>query len=420
MKVNAGRILVLGFSTLLLISATYYLIRFWGIAHALFGMVAIITLPFYTTLSVSVMIGLPSIALALVSFVSLVVWQQDGRVLWMLTSAIFLALSVMTKIWTIILVPIFLMGIFWETWNRAKGEAKLRSSVRQVLTWFLVFAGAGILIALLCIRPRYIPQLVSTHLAASGTDMMQLLASRATLNSFLDDSIPLFLLSLFGAITAIRTKTVHALYLVAWVLVGYLLLVWIVPNWHHHQLLITIPAALLASIALGTALTDLVERMRSSRLWTTRALPAAAIALVFMIFAAQRVPRTLRNFRLDLPNLSGTFSAADQPEFEIVAIMTNYANGTSSVFTDRPMYAFRSGMQVHPDLAVITEKRYITGDPSQEKIYDILMETMPEQVILGRFNIPAVLDYMETRNFIRVDSSLRSRHYMRADIYEEP
>ncbi len=57
MKVNAGRILVLGFSTLLLISAMRYLQKFWGIPHAIFGMIAIVTLPFYTTLSVSVMIG---------------------------------------------------------------------------------------------------------------------------------------------------------------------------------------------------------------------------------------------------------------------------------------------------------------------------------------------------------------------------
>jgi hypothetical protein len=46
-------------------------------------------------------------------------------------------------------------------------------------------------------------------------------------------------------------------------------------------------------------------------------------------------------------------------------------------------------------------------------------ETKPEQVILGRFDFPAVRDYMETRNFVRVDNSPRSRHYVRGDIFTD-
>jgi hypothetical protein len=65
----------------------------------------------------------------------------------------------------------------------------------------------------------------------------------------------------------------------------------------------------------------------------------------------------------------------------------------------------------------MTKKRYSTGQPSQEEIRVIMEETKPEQVILGRFDFPAVRDYMETRNFVRVDNSPRSRHYVRGDIY---
>jgi hypothetical protein len=100
--------------------------------------------------------------------------------------------------------------------------------------------------------------------------------------------------------------------------------------------------------------------------------------------------------------------------------MSKYVDKTKHLFTDRPMYAFRSGIPVHPYLAVFTRKRYATGQPSQEEILSILLETKPEQVILGRFNIPAAQEYMETRNFVRVDSSPRSRHYVKRDIYEQP
>ena len=84
------------------------------------------------------------------------------------------------------------------------------------------------------------------------------------------------------------------------------------------------------------------------------------------------------------------------------------------------MYAFRSGMPVHPYLAVITAKRYYTGQPSPEEILSILLETKPEQVIINRFDFPAVKEYMEPRNFRRVDNSPKSRHYVIGEIFANP
>jgi hypothetical protein len=137
------------------------------------------------------------------------------------------------------------------------------------------------------------------------------------------------------------------------------------------------------------------------------------------VLAYQRIPPTINNFRIDLPNF-GTYEPSDQVDFEIVALIGKYAEQTHYLFTDRPMYAFRSGMRVHPGLAVITQKRYTTGEPSQEEIAAILEEIKPEQVILSRFEIPAVKEYMSTRNFVRVDNSPVSRHYVRGDIFAEP
>jgi hypothetical protein len=420
MKVNAGRILVLGFSTILLISAMHYLQRFWGIPHAIFGMIAIITLPFYTTLSVSVMIGLPSITFALLSFVGLARWHQNESVYWLIISAIFLALSVMTKIWTVILVPIFVAGIIFNKAGFFQGKPSLRDSIRPLLAWSLGFILVASLISLILIQPIYIPHLVSAHLAAGETDVIQSIAEGNPMNSYLDDSLAIFILAIFGVIKVIRSRMWHGLYLAAWILSAYLLLLWVItPFWHHHQILITIPAALLASVAAGSAFTDLSRRLRESKIWTPKVIPSAAILLVSVFFVYQRFPPTLKGFNSDLPNL-GTYAPEDQPDFEIVAIMSKYVDKTKHLFTDRPMYAFRSGIPVHPYLAVITTKRYATGQPSQEEILSILLETKPEQVILSRFNIPAVQEYMETRNFVRVDSSPRSRHYVKRDIYEQP
>jgi hypothetical protein len=131
-----------------------------------------------------------------------------------------------------------------------------------------------------------------------------------------------------------------------------------------------------------------------------------------------RVPPTANNFQLDLPNFNRPDLSQDV-DFEIVAIIGDYAGRTKYLFTDRPMYAFRSGVAMPPELAVITQKRYSTGDPSQEEIYAALMDTKPEQIIIYRFAYPAVRDYMETRNFVRVDNSIRARHYVMREIIDD-
>jgi hypothetical protein len=418
LKVNAGRLLILGMSAATIGAATDFLTRRWGIWHAIFGFIVMITLPFFTTLSVSIMIGLPSIAFAMLSFACLDRWHQFGGDIWLLASGIFLALSVFTKIWTVILGPIFLVGILIELWQRNKGKPKAFSRLCPLMWWGLGIVAVTLIVVIFMIGLENIPQLISVHLAAGETPEMQLIAETRSLNSFLEDALVVFGLGLMGCLYVILKREWHTLYLVAWVVVAYgFLMAVVVPAWFHHQLLVTIPAAMLGGIAIGSALEDLVRRVRESELLSFGTLPALLVMLLVVYFISDRVPPTADNFRLDLPNF-GAPDLSKDVDFEIVALIGNYADRTHYLFTDRPMYAFRSGVAMPPELAVITQKRYSTGDPSQEEIYDVLMETKPEQIIIHRFEYPAVREYMKTRNFVRVDSSIRSRHFVMREIMD--
>ena len=420
LKVNAGRLLILGFSTALIGGATDYLVRRWGVLHAIFGVIALVTLPFYTMLSVSIMIGLPSLAMAMLSFVSLDRWHQSRRPGWLVASGVLLALSLFTKIWTVVLGPVFLAGILLGEQKRGGHELKIADRLRPVFWWAVGLIPVSLFVIFVMIGPTHLLQLVGVHLTAGETAEMQAIAERHTVNSFLEDSLVLIGLSLFGIGIAVWKKAWHALYLVGWALAGYSLLAWVVvPTWFHHQLLVTIPVALLGAIAMGTAAADIFNRLRASKLWAWGTLPSVLILVVVVFFALERVPPTADNFRLDLPNFAA-YDLSQDVDFEIVAIIGNYAERTHFLFTDRPMYAFRSGVPVSPGLAVITQKRYSTGDPTQEQIYSILLETKPEQVILTRFDHPAVQRYMQPRNFIRVDKSPVSRHYVMREIMDAP
>ncbi len=418
LKVNAGRLLILAMSAATIGAATDYLTRRWGVAHALFGFIALVTLPFFTTLSVSIMIGLPSIAFAMLSFVSLDRWHQHDGVVWLVGSGILLTLSVFTKIWTVILGPIFLLGILLHIWREREPGSRFLDQARPLFWWALGIIPLALVIIVSMISPENLLQLVEVHLAAGDTSDLQVIAETRSINAFLEDSLFLFGLSFLGSLYVIYKKAWHALYLIAWVLIGYAFLAWVVvPAWFHHQLFITIPAAVLGGIAVGSSIRDLLHKTRESGLMKLSALPALLVLLFTGCFLIERIPPTANNFQTNLPNFRAPDLSQDV-DFEIVAIIGNYAEQTNFLFTDRPMYAFRSGVAMPPELAVITQKRYSTGDPTQEEIYAALMRTKPEQIVIYRFEYPAVLEYMETRNFVRVDNSPRARHFVMREIID--
>jgi len=78
-EVTPARLLVLLFSTLLVWAGAQFLQLTWGKLAAILFLPLAIMIPRYLVLSVSVMIGLPSIALAMVSMLFMIVWHKDGQ-----------------------------------------------------------------------------------------------------------------------------------------------------------------------------------------------------------------------------------------------------------------------------------------------------------------------------------------------------
>ena len=96
MEVNVGRFTVLILSACLLWASFEFLRIVWGNLHAIAGAVLILLLPLYMTLSVSVMIGLPSLTFAMFSILSVAVWHIHRQTIFVVLSA--LAMSISTQI----------------------------------------------------------------------------------------------------------------------------------------------------------------------------------------------------------------------------------------------------------------------------------------------------------------------------------
>lgn len=385
--INALRTLVLLFSTTLLGSAYFFLLFTWGTWHALAGALLIFLLPFYTMLSVSVMIGLPAIAFAGLSFLALTLWHRRHTNLWLVLSAAAMGFSILTKLFTVFLVPIFIAGILLDQWSRFGRTVNWSKVLKPAFIWSLVFAIIVIGLGLIMVGPTNVAQLFETHLIARNIEGYLSYAETHTITWYLRDSWAILLLALIGTIFTLQRRKWLSLYLVAWVTTGYLLLNIQVPVWHHHQLLITIPAAMLAGIAVGETVHLIPQIFRTRKVLNSRSLLGAATIIGFVLALISLIPQIYIDFTTPVYLL--------ERERMFLVRMDNHAPETKWFVTDVPMYAFRVGVPVPPPLSVISDKRLVTGNLTEEKIIDMINEYEPEQIFIGRFEFPELESFLQ-------------------------
>jgi hypothetical protein len=393
-SVTLARIGVVGFSMVLLGSALHFLQRTWGSAHAFSGFLLIILLPYYPRLSVSVMIGLPAVALSLAAFAFYVRWKRSRDGLPLTASAVLMAMAVLTKGFV---APLgFLMGlsILQSELSKSGKRTSLLSSLRATLLWGGIVGGI-LLIAALMIGPDHWNQLSSSHSAAGEVQEYIERAQKINIHLYLRDAWGVLALGIIGAGLAAKRRELSTVILALWSFAGYLLLANTLPVWYHHQLVITVPAAILASIPLGETISRLWRQIADRRI----GLPsvAFALALAFMVWTQfSRIPPLLRHFDFGFPNLWQEGEKLSRP-YTILHRMTQERNESEMLVTDRLMFAFRLEKTVPPDLAVFSGKRLHTGLLTEQMVISAIAQTDPDQVLLARHEMPLVKDYLKGR-----------------------
>jgi 4-amino-4-deoxy-L-arabinose transferase-like glycosyltransferase len=411
-EVNAARLLVLLFSTLLVWACAQFLQLTWGRLSAILFLPLIIMTPRYLGLSVAVMIGVPCIALAAVSLVLVTFWHQDRRDLWLVLSGFLLAFSVLIKFFTGFLVPIFLVGITLSAYHDHKGEKFSWRILRPALVWSSCFAGLAILLTLMMVGPGNLWLIIYPHLMAPSQELFQL--EGYSINVHLQAAVPLLLLALPGALIAIFKRNWLGLYPLAWALAAYLLFSFYSPVFYHHQLLITVPAAMLSAPAVAEGILSLVHVRRFSDLAHVSAL-LGVIALIGFVWLPFHYSKALNDELTDLPRISGFTLKATPGKLKILHAMEKYADKTNWILTDMPMYAFRVGRPVPPNLATFSQKRVSTGSLTEKDVLDSMREYRPEQVLMARFEFPGLEDYLK-ENYTRIESAEAFRLFLRNDL----
>jgi hypothetical protein len=410
------RLTVLLFSCVLFWAAVQYLKAFWGTNHAIAGGLILILLPSYLRLSVSIMVGLPAIALAMLSFLAISYWHKDKKKLWLVLSGFALALSIMTKLFTGLLAPLFVAGLIAQEWQGFRKTGSWSQFLTPGVLWTGGFGITALLTGLLSIYPDGLSQLTVTHWTAQQTEF----SDPTSIAGYLSESLPAIFLAVIGSVYVLQRGRPTGLYLTGWALAGFLLLSQYSPIWYHHQLLVTIPVAILAGVAIGEFLVAIRDRFRNLRPVSVGAAMHVAVAVLIPYFAASSLSSSIRELDYRLPNLRPP--AADLREIEAVGmldVMREYADATNYILTDRPMFAIWLGKPVPPEVAALTGKRLLTGELSQVEIISAIQRYQPEQVALARFELPQVEVYLQ-QHYRLVYHLTDHRLYVRGDLMPNP
>ncbi len=388
-KVLPARLAVLAFSALLMTSAVVYLHVFWSRLHAILGLLLLVLLPSYAQLSVSVMVGLPAIALAMASLLFLCLWQRGERVAWLVLSACLLSASIMVKLFTVILLPIIVAGLLLAPGRQALQGPGKWGRIRPALVWSATFGLVLGAVLLGLVGPTNVPQLFETHLGVRGIEYFE----RETLVRHGRDLWPLFLLATLGSGWVILKRAWTGTCFLAWMVVGAAFLTVNTPVWYHQVILIACPACVLGAIGVAEPL--------AGKTWggwgrLCQAALAIAAGVLLVVYALWAIPRVVGKMDSRLPNLVAG-EALRAREYDLLTLIDYFDPGGKVLVTDRPMFAFRSRRETPPELANLSQKVMRGGIVSEQRIIDLIHATAPPIVLLARFDLPEVESYLDSR-----------------------
>ena len=357
-SVYQARILIL-ISSAILLFTFYQIIKLqWGNLCASIAILFLLLSAFYFELSISVMLGIPALSLAMLSIYGVMLFKKLAFKPLLILSGIIMALSLQTKFFTAFLIPIIILEI-----------AKPRS-FPLILLWLGTILTTYFGISTIFFHSNFSmfsQQLFQPHLIRILPDSNFLVIWKIILTDY-----DIALMALIGIILLLKQQKWKFLFPVLWLMIASAILLMHRPIWHHYYLFVSLPICWLAAIGLSELFHGKLKQGRF-------ALILHWISICLIILTILRLPIRYNRIRESIED------EAAVKEHEIIELMSKYKKSTHWIFTDRPIFAFYADMLVPPELAVISNKRILTGNLQPDYIINILKKYTPEIILLDRF-----------------------------------
>jgi len=413
-NITASRILILMFSTLLVWSCAQILQLLYGSIHSILLLALIILLPFYMRLSVSIMQGLPALAMATISFLLLILWHLSNKSTWLILSGLALAISIHIKLFTGFLAPIFIIGIFITQFVHLQDHRFSINLFQPVIIWGLSFLVLSIALALILIGPNNIMAIIRPHFTSRSVESLK--EYHNTIQYHLNGITSIIILGAIGVLISIINRNWWILYPTSWFIVAYLSLNYYSPVWYHQQLLVTVPLIILAAVAAGEGIRWLVQIPQTREFININSFLnfIAIISLIAVIINSY--PGFMNQIHFDIEFKRSSLEAPKH-QMDILWNMREFAEKTEWIVTDMPLYAVLLRKPVPPNLAFFTLKLLATNELTEDEIINTVQVYKPEQVLITRFNLPNLENYLMQDYYI-IQKKRGYHLYIRNDIYE--
>jgi hypothetical protein len=390
-QIVAARLLILGFSAILVGSFFNILLLILGAVPALLGTLGLCLTLDFLRLSVSVMQGLPALALVMFAIYLLISVTQPPQpfandqlawtVLGIITSGICFGLSIQIKLYTVLLLPACLLhlviGSSLQDWRHFKPRR-----IRLGLVWLLSCALTVVAIGLLNHSIR-LDQILGTHFDGAAQVSLQREPSWQILLMFLAQDLDYFLLANIGIWSLFKQLKNWPILPLTWLISVLVGLAYYQPLWYHYYPLISAPVVWLATYGITQSFSFFRQKQWYRFLrWNQLKHPTLrGITVGFVGFAIALTP-----IKLTILAVENHLSVQDSKDkAEIIQQVKAFAPQTQWLFTDLPIAAFYANLKVPPELAVFSTKRVESGSLSNGALNKILQTYQPEQVLLGRY-----------------------------------
>ncbi len=392
-SIFAARFLVLLFASLL-VWCFYQTLRLeLGVIAAAAGTLILVNSHNFVRLSGSVMIGIPALALGMLAVYTLHLGQQRASKILIFTSGVCLALSMQTKLFTLFLIPLLCLQLLY--FSGAKNQVNFRSRLTNMALWLLGLGSIYCLVGLVSGSFSY-EQLLQGHLESKQLGNVfgtKFFTFSYLLNHMFGQDYLFFFLALGGVVAIVTQKQKSGFLPLAWFGLACALLASHKPVWYHHYPLITIPLAWLGAYGFASILTWLGQ-LKTSGLQLKKNILPLLMALVSFAAVGLETHRFVGNrnkYYLKLPEQQG--------KLELLTLVRRYQQQTKWFFTDKPVYAFYTGLSIPPEISVLTMKRVLTGQISYGEILSFIKIYQPEQILLSRFK-DEMEEYEPMRNYL--------------------
>jgi uncharacterized membrane protein len=376
-----------------------------GVLAAWIAVVALAASKTFLDFSVSVLIGLPAIALAVCAIDQAMAGASERKLQRYVLSGLLFGLSLQIKMFTALMLPSLICAVLWMP------KASLRADRRRVrdVTLTLGVALATFLSIAIVMREPLLTQLFIPHLmTGQAAAFYSEDHGWAHLASLLAEEPILLVLGAAGVVaTLLRPHDLFGARSIPFLWLGISLIAFAnhSPVLPHHLPMMLVPLAWFGGSAVQIGGSWLATIGASTSL---RNLLAFAIVAMVIIAGAWRAP----NFR--------NVEVGWNPIASTMAEFRDHSSVEPWVVTDWPMDAYRAGVLVPPELAVFVLKRRLNGYLPTKLIISVIRERSPSQVMFSWFSVDPELErFLKNSLYVRMIWSAEP-HYIRSDLARTP